>query len=127
MKEMKAYWHIHHKELLGFSSNIQERIDYIKQEKSPGEIPLRLKLLKEVKGELPEEVVRAWVAYTRARVAYTRARVAYTRARGVYTRARGVYIATLDKHKTEIEALHAQECPNCPWDGKTIFPEKKEV
>ncbi len=20
------------------------------------------------------------------------------------------------------ERLHAEECPNCPWDGKTIFP-----
>ena len=23
--------------------------------------------------------------------------------------------------KAEIEALHKAECPNCPWDGKTIF------
>jgi hypothetical protein len=22
--------------------------------------------------------------------------------------------------------LHAKECPNCPWDGKTIFPEAKQ-
>jgi len=21
--------------------------------------------------------------------------------------------------------LHAKECPNCPWDGFTIFPEAK--
>lgn len=22
----------------------------------------------------------------------------------------------------EVEALHREECPDCPWDGKTIFP-----
>ena len=22
----------------------------------------------------------------------------------------------------ECRALHAKECPNCPWDGTTIFP-----
>lgn len=27
-----------------------------------------------------------------------------------------------EKYQTEIEDLHRQECPNCPWDGKTIFP-----
>jgi len=26
--------------------------------------------------------------------------------------------------RPEIEALHKQECPNCPWDGNTIFPEQ---
>ena len=26
--------------------------------------------------------------------------------------------------KDELEALHKKECRGCPWDGKTIFPEK---
>ena len=25
-----------------------------------------------------------------------------------------------------VEALHAKECPNCPWDGRTIFPPTSE-
>ena len=29
----------------------------------------------------------------------------------------------LRKNMGEIEKLHKQECPNCPWDGKTIYPE----
>ena len=24
--------------------------------------------------------------------------------------------------KEQLNALHAMECPNCPWNGKTIFP-----
>jgi hypothetical protein len=31
-----------------------------------------------------------------------------------------------DKHRAAIEALHAVECPDCPWDGKTIFPTQEE-
>ena len=30
----------------------------------------------------------------------------------------------LGEHQVEIEALHKVECPDCPWDGKTIFSEK---
>lgn len=26
----------------------------------------------------------------------------------------------------EIEALHKLECPNCPWDGTTIFPTQNQ-
>lgn len=26
------------------------------------------------------------------------------------------------KTKTELNALHEQECPHCPWNGTTIFP-----
>jgi hypothetical protein len=29
----------------------------------------------------------------------------------------------LINYKQEIEELHKLECPNCPWDGHTIFPE----
>ena len=27
-----------------------------------------------------------------------------------------------DKNAAVIEAMHNLECPNCSWDGKTIFP-----
>ena len=27
----------------------------------------------------------------------------------------------------ELEALHAKECPDCPWDGRTIFPERERT
>ena len=91
---MKYYWHIHHEVLLEPSDDIGERIEYIKNNKPVEEIPIRLHLLKEVKGRLPEDYDEAWKAYDEA------------------------YRAC----KLEIEALHELECPNCPWDGKTIFP-----
>ncbi len=30
--------------------------------------------------------------------------------------------SALVTHRLELEALHTELCPNCPWDGHTIFP-----
>ena len=49
----------------------------------------------------------AWAAHDQARIAYNRAWAAYDKARA--------------DTAPEIEALHRQECPDCPWDGTTIF------
>ena len=99
-------WHVHHDRLLEpLTEPIGNRIAYIKANKSKHEVETRLRLLKPVKGRLPWEVVKAWEAYGKAWEAYGK--------------------AVLD-HKDEIEALHREECPNCPWDGETIFPEKVE-
>jgi len=65
---------------------------------------------------------KAWAAYTEARVAYETVGAAYAKAYAAYTEARVAYFKVLKDNKAEIEALHAKECPNCPWDGDTIFP-----
>ena len=111
---MKFYWHIHHDILMELSDNIEERIKYINERKPKNEIEIRLRLLKEVKGKLPEELVEAGKVYYKAMKAYDEAGKAYYEARKVYYK---VY----DKYKQEIEALHKQECPSCTWNGETIF------
>jgi len=145
MTEMKAYWHIHHDVLVEFSGDIEERIRYIKTHKPAKEVPLRLRLLKPVQGKLPDTVIKAGVTNHEASVARDKARVAYDKAwvtrdktRASCDKAGAAYYEasmardkagavlneTLDAHQSEIEALHAQECPDCPWNGKTIFPGK---
>ena len=59
---------------------------------------------------------QAWAAYDQAEATLSQAKAAH-----VQTKA-AVYLV-IEAHKTEIETLHAQECPNCPWDGKSIFPD----
>lgn len=112
------FWHIHHDKLLEWSSNIEERIEYIKKNKPANEQELRLRLLKPVVGKLPKEVVVAEAAYYEAEVAYDKAVVAWDKAWAAYDKAKAAY-------RAEIEALHARECPNCPWNGKTIFLRRK--
>ena len=69
---------------------------------------LRLHLFQPVKGDLSAEVIETGQAYNKARRAYYKARQTYTKA--------------LNNSMPAIEELHKIECPDCPWDGKTIFP-----
>jgi len=132
MKEEKVpiqnsgfYWHCHHEELLEWCYSYEEREKYIRTQKPVKEIELRLHLFKPVQGNLPKEVIEAWRACDEALRAYDEARRAYNEARRAYDEARRAYDEAILKNETEIEELHKKECPNCPWDGETIFPEQK--
>ena len=129
-------WHVHHDDLVEpLWGPIEKRIDYIKKNKPASEQKLRLRLLKPVRGQLPIAVVEAWEAHLQARAAYDQARAtydqageaygqageAYGQAEAAYDQAGAAYYQVLAGHTDEINALHAQECPDCPWDGKTIF------
>ena len=154
------YWHIHHEILLEGTTDIQERIDYIRANKPEKEIPLRLKLMTPVlhPEKLPSSFRKAWEAYDKARKDYDKAREAYcktweaycktwevySKAREAYDKtweayckaweayimagkdydkAREVYIKTSKACAPQIEKLHREEHPDCPWNGKTIFSE----
>src|SRR3990170_3094277 len=128
---MKPFWHIHHEVLLEWSDDIQERIDYIKAHKPPHEVETRLRLLKPVQGALPPKLVKARDAYAKAGDAYDKASVAYDKARDAldkagdafgkdwdaYDKAKAAYAKAYDECLPQIEALHALECPGCPWNG----------
>ena len=125
---MKNYWHIHRGILCELSDNIEERIEYIKNNKPAGEIELRLRLLREVKGKLPEACETAREAYNTTQEAYNvaleackTALEACKTAWRAYNVALGAYNVALETCKEEIEVLHKKECPDCPWDGHTIF------
>ena len=105
------YWHVHHTVLCEpLTEPIENRIAYIKASKREAEIETRLRLMAPVRGKLP-------AAYAKARAAYAKAGAAYDKVRAAYDKARAAALP-------EIEALHALECPNCPWDAaqQTIFP-----
>ena len=81
-----------------YSAPIKKRREQIKVNKSDSEQALRLRLLKKVKGKIPDSITnKVWSDY-------------------------------IDSHrydltnKKAIIKLHKKECKNCPWDGYTIFP-----
>jgi hypothetical protein len=83
----KYYWHIHHKQLFELMTEpIENRINYIKENKPQSQVELRLRLLHEVKDE------------------------------------KALKKAMTTNNHALIEELHKKECPNCTWNGKTIFP-----
>jgi len=69
------------------------------------------------------DYVTARADYVTVRADYVTVRANYDKARANYDKARADYVTARADCDAEIEALHARECPNCPWDGKTIFPE----
>src|SRR3990167_2433760 len=109
------FWHVHHEALLEWCYNYDERVAYIRKEKSKEEQGTRLRLFKPVKGTLPQEVVKAGQELNKARQEYYKAWQEYDKATQEYDKA-------LNDNKELIEALHKAECPNCPWNGRTIFP-----
>jgi hypothetical protein len=132
---------------------IENRVEYIKKYKAYFEVDTRLRLLKPVKGELPAAFVRAEKAYAAAYEILQKARDSYKkilyrsihpginhpphkdappyiyegeahrRAWIAFDRAATSLSIARMFHRPEIEFLHRQECSDCPWDGKTIFPE----
>ena len=122
----KFAWHVHHNVLIEpLTEPLSTRRAYIKEHKPKSEQALRLRLLKTVRGKLPVAYVEAWKAYDKAWKAYDEARKAYDEVWRVYDEARKAYDEARMAYQKEIKALHAKECPKCPWDGKTIFANVK--
>ena len=94
-------WHCYHNQLVTsifYSAPIKCRRNSIKSTKPLIEQPVRLRLLKIVKGKVPERINKlVWDRYYEGR--------RYELS-----------------HEKALIKLHKKECKNCPWNGHTIFP-----
>ncbi len=106
------YWHVHHDCLLEWCFDYDKRRMFIEQNKPECELILRLRLMQPVKGILPIPIIRIQQKLHHYVPFYC------------YTAS---HVELLKEHSETIEALHAIECPNCPWDGKTIFKKNGNV
>ena len=129
MQELEFYWHVHHEVLCeALTEPIQNRIDYIKRYKYASEVETRLRCMTPVlhPERLPVEWEEAYAKWKEAgekrEEAYAKWEEADAKRREAYAKRREAYAKWLP----QIEALHKQEHPDCPWNGKTIFP-KGEV
>ena len=122
---MSLYWHVHHDILLEpLTEPIEVRREYIRSKKPEHERELRLRLLKRIRGPLPDNIemlaidcIRMWDAF----VAACAKGWGTADAISAYDKAWLDHVKAIRDHRVEIEKLHRQECPECPWDGKTIF------
>jgi peptidoglycan hydrolase CwlO-like protein len=126
-------WHIHHDKLVEWTDDLDERIEYVKGNKAPAEVETRLRLMKPVQGQLPEVFVKASAERKRAYAEWDRmdaerdqASAERKRAYAEWDRASAEWDRAWVECLPQIEALHAIECPGCPWDGKTIFPQVEQ-
>ena len=125
------YWHVHHEQLWEWCYDYDERVAYIRAEKPAGEVELRLRLMQPVRA-VPERMQRAYAEWERAVAEWERAYAERERAAAEWERAAAEWERAYAQWKRayaecapEMEALHALECPDCPWKNGTIFPEKK--
>lgn len=135
-----SYWHVHHDTLMEWCHDYDERLTYIKRYKPASEQELRIKLFRPVKGQLPSEFIETAVAYNKAGIAHNKAiathnkvkynnktEMACDKTRTAYCEAGRAYDRMCLVYKEEIETLHKKECPNCPWDGVSIFKVSSSV
>ena len=148
MKEYGVAFHCHHVELVEVVTRFSKRVAYIKIGKPRREHPLRLRLFRMIPdNRLPVAVRRALIP---ARTAWAKLKLLdddydakrkplnddYDAKRKPlnddYDAKRKLLDDDYDaKHKLleeaiqtampKLEKLHAELCPDCPWDGKTIF------
>jgi len=111
--------------LFEFCHDYDERVRFIKQNKPIEERELRLRLFQLI----PEDKLpRGTKAYDKAGKAYYKAREAYDKAEEACDKAREdcnkAWETYFRANKEALEKLHSELCPNCPWDGKSIFKVK---
>ena len=63
-------------------------------------------------------------AYAEARQAFDKARRAHAEARQAHDEAGRAYDKARQAFEPELIKLHKELCPDCPWDGETIFSSK---
>lgn len=126
-------WHDHHDTLVELLTEpLETRIAYIKREKPEQEQATRLRLIHIVKDQ--DSVNFAYearsIGSSKADEAFL---VGWNNVNGRYKVLESVIEAHKEAKKNLKEAwnavilpLHAKECPDCPWDGKTIFPAGRE-
>lgn len=128
---LQFVWHCHHHVLVEpLTRPLEVRKESIRRSKHPDEVPLRLRLIRLVSGQLPSPVIETGVAYEKARAVCEKARAVYKKewaaldkAVTAYEEAWAAYDEAVAGNLPAIMALHAAECePDCPWDGHTIFP-----
>lgn len=135
--------HLSHDQPFGYCYSYNERVAYIKENKPSDEIPLRLRLFQIVpEKKIPGRDSQAYVVALQAteQAAWQAWQTWQTRqAWGqAWQEAWKAYVvawqeawqawqqAYLAKFHAELEALHKEICPDCPWDGKTIFTRKDD-
>ena len=118
-------WHIHHTQLLELSTEpLKKRAKYILEEKPEDERKLRLQLMRPVlhPEKFPKQLIKASAELGKARAKADKARAKADKAYAELGKARAEVGKAYAEWNKEIEALHREECPNCPWYGGTIFP-----
>ena len=108
-------FHLHHDSLIEYCSDYAGRVAFIKGNKPAHEIELRLRLFKLIPADrVPASLLEGLVAYEKAWAARVKAWDAYEKAKAAFEKK-------FHEAMPELEIIHKELCPGCPYDGQTIF------
>ena len=118
--------HCHHKLPFEWCHDYDKRVKYITKFKPKNEQKLRLRLFKIIpEDRLPQKglmtLLKAGETYNKTIETYIKAEETLFKARETWVKAGETYIKV---NKEALEKLHEELCPDCPWDGNTIFTRK---
>lgn len=119
MKNEGLAWHLSHDILLEYCYDYKGRVMFIERNKPKHEIPIRLQLLQFIKGELPDEVVKAACKFAKSPIA------SFPQGYSIYFRRLNALRRVIKDNQSAIEVLHVKECPNCCWNGKELVFSKE--
>ncbi len=111
-KPIYLAWHIHHGSLLEPTRDLQERTSYVRGNKDPREVNLRLRLIKPVEGKLPAELLKAGQDFCEAVEAKLAAAAEQQRA---------------GKALSEFERAHNYQTPTSPEDQQRLSEIKSKL
>jgi len=110
--------HCHHERVIEpLTQPPEKRIAYILSDKPIEEQALRLHLFRPVRATAVEAAGATYNAAVEAAGATYNAALKAVQA--TYNAAVEAVQAT---YNAALKAVHQAECPDCPWDGRTIFP-----
>ena len=111
-------FHVYHHELISWCYDFDGRVEYITENKPKNERKLRLRLLALIplNRYVPQPLLKAIKAYEKARAA--------NKAGEAYEKVRAAYEKEMNTYAVEIDKLHKELCPGCPWNGHSIFPDR---
>ncbi len=120
MKTKGFYWHVHHSHIVEYCFDYQNRVDIIQQTKPQYEKEPRIHLMQPVKGKLPKAVIkagRAFVKKLKVEMKLTPNSSNWYKVWVKTEKAEKLFHKTLKENKEALEKLHAEECPDCIWNG----------
>jgi hypothetical protein len=125
-------WHCHHEQLIELLSELAEnRIAFILRSKSQHEQALRLRLFRPFKGKIPLKLKKAKADCQKAYADWEKAIMDWQKAKADWEKVKvdsrkaimDWQKAKADWWKIDADTTHKKQCKNCPWDGRTIFPQ----
>ena len=133
-------WHCHHEQIAEpLTEPAKARIAYIRSHKPEAERALRLHLFRPAPDAAVDAAQATYDAVVEAaeatydavvEAAWATYDAAVDAARATYDAAdkaaRATYDAAVEAARATYDAVvepaHRAECPDCPWNGRTIFP-----